>query len=75
MSRYSRSRPVAGVKPVRAPKSIRTHVMQTGGQSDHNGTPICEACGFLASHKIHDLLVPEGSVEVADRILGEGGTP
>jgi len=71
MSRYNRSRPVAGVKPARAPKSIRTHVMQTAGQVDHKGTPICEACGHLADHRIHDLYLPEGSVEIADRIIGE----
>lgn len=65
-------RPVKGKKTARPPKSVRTHVMLNGGQTDHNGVPICEYCGHLSTHRIHDYNVPEGTTEVSARILGEG---
>ncbi len=65
-------RPVKGKKAVRALKTVRTHVMLNGGQTDHNNTPICEYCGHLSTHRIHDYNVPEGTAEVSARILGEG---
>jgi hypothetical protein len=49
-------------------------VFQDGGQVDALGVPICNECGWLYPHRIHDLTVPEGSVEVANRIVGEGGS-
>jgi hypothetical protein len=72
MSQFPKARPTKVAPRKRAPRSVKTHVMQTNGQTDHAGTPICAACGHLASHRIHDLYLPEGSVEVADRIVGEG---
>ncbi len=72
MSRFPKARPTTGTKRVRPLKTVRTHVFQDGGQVDGLGVPICNECGWLYPHRIHDLLVPEGSVEVAERISGEG---
>ena len=32
----------------------------------------CDQCGHLRSNRIHDLMVPDHAIEVADRIVGEG---
>ena len=58
---------------MRRPKTVRTHVMLNGGQADHRGTPICEFCGHLSSHRIHDLTqqLEEEAAAIDARRTGE----
>lgn len=72
MSRFPKARPTAGTKRVRPLKTVNTHVFLRSGQEDSQGEPICDGCGHLRSNRIHDLMVPDHAVEVADRIIGEG---
>jgi len=73
MSRFPKARPTAGQKRARPLKTVTTHVLINSGQTNHAGETICDTCGHLASHRIHDLRLPSHTVDVADRILGEGG--
>jgi len=72
MSRFPRARPVAGQKRVRPLKTVETHVMINAGQTDHRGEPICDFCGLLAGHRIHDLNVSSEAEAIDRRIVGEG---
>jgi len=51
---------------------VPTHVMINAGQKDYAGVPICNECGHLQTHRIHDLNVADEVLEVDRRIVGEG---
>ena len=71
MSRVPRARPVAGQKRVRPLKTVETHVLINAGQADHKGEVICDFCGLLAGHRIHDLNVSSEAESIDRRIIGE----
>lgn len=50
---------------------VRTHVLVTAGQTNHAGVPICNECGNLADHAVHDLNVATEAMEVDRRQMGE----
>jgi len=70
MSRPPRARPTATPRKARAPKMVPTHVMINAGQKDYAGVPICNECGHLQTHRIHDLNVADEVLEVDRRIVG-----
>lgn len=71
MSQFPKARPTAGRKRVRPLKTVTTHVLFNAGQTDHAGVVICDTCGHLATHRVHDLNVPSEAVEVDARTMGE----
>lgn len=72
MTQFPKARPSTGRRQPRKPAKVRTHVMIRGGQTDHRGEPICDECGHLRSHRIHDLReVTEVERATDARRLGE----
>ena len=49
---------------------VPTHVMINAGQKDYASVPICNECGHLPTHRIHDLNVADEVLEVDRRIVG-----
>jgi len=72
MTRLPPARPTTAQRKPRAPKMVPTHVMINAGQKDYAGVPICNECGHLQTHRIHDLNVADEVLEVDRRIVGEG---
>lgn len=72
MTRFPRARPTKGQKRTRPLVRVDSHVFLNAGQVNHKGEGICDMCGHLRSHRVHDITVPPGTFEVADRIMGEG---
>ena len=66
-----RARPTATPRKARAPKTVQTHVLINAGQTNHAGVPICNECGHLGTHRIHDLNVADEVLEIDRRIVGE----
>ena len=42
-------------KKTKPPKRLQTHVFQWAGQTDWKGERICDGCGELYPHRVHDL--------------------
>ncbi len=71
MSRFPRARPTSTPRKPRAPRMVQTHVMVSNGQTNHAGVPICNECGHLGTHRIHDLNVADEVLEIDRRQMGE----
>lgn len=71
MSRFPRARPTAAPRTPRAPRMVATHVFIDAGQTDHAGVGICNECGNLRDHRIHDLTVASEALEIDRRQMGE----
>ena len=67
----TRARPTATPRKARAPRMVQTHVLINAGQTNHAGVVICNECGNLADHRIHDLNVASEAMEVDRRQMGE----
>lgn len=52
---------------------VQTHVFINAGQTNHAGEGICDECGNLRSHVVHDLNVASEAMEIDRRIVGEAG--
>lgn len=53
---------------------MQRHHFFAGPHRTHDGRPICESCGGVASAKVHDVPpVPADAVELEQRKLGETG--
>ena len=58
---------------VPARTKVATHVPITAGQYDHRGEALCDWCGNLVSHRIHDVTVSSEAEAIDRRRVGEGG--
>ena len=76
MSRFPAARPTAGKKRVRPLKTVPTHVLINSGQTNHAGETICDTCGHLRSHRIHDLneSMTVEAAQIDARRIGEAET-
>lgn len=66
-----RNRPTATPRKSRAPRVVQTHVFIDAGQTDYAGVGICNECGNLRSHVVHDLTVASEALEIDRRQMGE----
>jgi len=75
MTRFPRARPTrqspTAAPRKRLPKRVLTHVFHDGGQRDYAGERICNECGNLDGHKIHDLMVSSEADVIDRRRIGE----
>jgi len=75
VSQFPRARPTrqspTATPRKRPPKRVLTHVFHDAGQRDYAGVRICNECGNLDNHKIHDLMVSSEADVIDRRRVGE----